>query len=380
MSNIGKTMQQQLDQNKESLKKAASIQTKDIFKNGLSMQGGQYGTAGSIATQLISPIQQFTTSQNKTVDQGTLSLRNSISDFAIQSGNPYAMAIGAATKVLDMIGDSTGYHIDDIDKDAGSRAGVTGIERFANNAISAIPGMGLLMAIGSPEKTGDVDSLTREGMDMMPGYASVIGNMNTADTLSGKRTLFGIGQKKMNNFIQNASNQVNVVNDIGRVNTLAKRSDYDANIAQQNLNRYAGTNYMTYAVGKKGMKILSRRELQAILATRKLQKGGVIGTDTNLLPDGALHARLNHLDEVNPELEDVTRKGIPVLDGQGNQVAEIENSELILRLEITKKIEELMKQDTDEAMIEAGKLLVAEIIDNTQDNTGQITEEVENGK
>ena len=30
-------------------------------------------------------------------------------------------------------------------------------------------------------------------------------------------------------------------------------------------------------------------------------------------------------------------------------------------------------------MIEAGKLLVAEIIDNTQDNTGQITEEVENG-
>ena len=46
---------------------------------------------------------------------------------------------------------------------------------------------------------------------------------------------------------------------------------------------------------------------------------------------------------------------------------------------LTKKIEELMKDGSDEAMIEAGKLLVSEILDNTQDNTGQLTEENENG-
>jgi len=110
-----------------------------------------------------------------------------------------------------------------------------------------------------------------------------------------------------------------------------------------------------------------------------LQKGGVIGTDTNLLPEGALHARLNHLQDTNPDLEEATKKGIPVLDESGQQVAEIEKEELILRLELTKKIEELMKDGSDEAMIEAGKLLVSEILENTQDNTGQLTEEVENG-
>ena len=36
-----------------------------------------------------------------------------------------------------------------------------------------------------------------------------------------------------------------------------------------------------------------------------------------------------------------------------------------------------MQDGSEEAMIEAGKLLTDEIIDNTQDNTGQITEEVE---
>ena len=104
-----------------------------------------------------------------------------------------------------------------------------------------------------------------------------------------------------------------------------------------------------------------------------------IGTDTNILPEGALHARLNHLEGSSENLEDITKKGIPVLDENGDQVAEIEKEELVLRLEVTKKIEELMKDGTEDAMIEAGKLLVAEIIENTQDNTGQITEEVQNG-
>ena len=63
-----------------------------------------------------------------------------------------------------------------------------------------------------------------------------------------------------------------------------------------------------------------------------------------------------------------------------DQVAEIENNEIIFRLEITQQLEELMKDGSDEAMIEAGKLVAQEIIENTVDNTGQITEEVENGK
>lgn len=152
-------------------------------------------------------------------------------------------------------------------------------------------------------------------------------------------------------------------------------------MAHQNLNRYAGENYLGMRMGREGIKLPTVEEIRAI-RTRKLQAGGVIGIDSNVLPEGSLHARLNHLDELNPDLEDATRKGIPVMaveDGEiQEQVAEIEKEELILRLETTKRLEELLKDGSEEAMIEAGKLLATEIMENTQDNTGQIIEEVEN--
>lgn len=317
---------------------------------------------------------------NDTVSQTSLSIRDSISDAAIQSGIPIAMAIGAATKVVDAIGDATGFHIDDIDKDAGNRAGVSGGVRFLNNAMNALPGNSLIMAAFSPNKTAKMNYLNEEGQDVLSGYSGVSGDISAARKLANKRTFFGIGSGKMNAFINDTRREVDLVNEIGHTNALAKKSDYGTNIAQQNLNRYAGTNYQMYAVGKKGMKIMSKKELQDILATRKLQKGGVIGTDTNILPEGALHARLNHLQNINPDLEETTRKGIPVLDEKGEQVAEIERNELVLSKSLTDKIEELMKDGSDEAMIECGKLLVTEILENTQDNTGQITEEVEDGK
>lgn len=136
-------------------------------------------------------------------------------------------------------------------------------------------------------------------------------------------------------------------------------------------------------IGREGIKLPTVEEIRA-MRTRKMQNGGVIGIDSNVLPEGSLHARLNHLDELNPDLEDATKKGIPVMAVEGgeiqDQVAEIEKEELILRLETTKRLEELLKDGSEEAMIEAGKLLATEIMENTQDNTGQITEEVENGE
>lgn len=346
-----------------------------------SGQGGSnpFSNIVSPIAKGINTISPVFTQMNNTVSQQSLGIRDSISSAAINSRNPIAMAVGAATKVLDAIGDATGFHIDDIDKDAASRAGVKSGAAFLNNAMNAIPGNSLIMAAFSPNKTIDSKSFNEDGQSVLAGYSGSQNDVMAANQLSNKRTLFGIGQNKINNYIGDANNQVDLINEIGRTNTLRKQSDYARDLAQQNLNRYAGTNYMTHAVGKNGMKIMSREELQAILAKQKLQKGGIIGTDTNVLPEGALHARLNHLQETGDELEETTRKGIPVLDEQGNQVAEIERDEIVLRLEVTQKIEELMKDGSDEAMIEAGKLLVAEIIDNTQDNTGQITEEVENG-
>ena len=49
---------------------------------------------------------------------------------------------------------------------------------------------------------------------------------------------------------------------------------------------------------------------------------------------------------------------------------------MVLRLEVTEKLEELYKEDSDEAAIEAGKLLVKEILHNTIDK-GKVIKETE---
>lgn len=107
----------------------------------------------------------------------------------------------------------------------------------------------------------------------------------------------------------------------------------------------------------------------------EFQNGGSI----NVIPDGALHARKH-----NMEMDGITRKGIPVVsesNGEIEQQAEIEKEEIIFRLEVTQKLEELEKkfysdestqEEKDECALEAGKLLVNEILYNTQDNTNNL--------
>lgn len=92
----------------------------------------------------------------------------------------------------------------------------------------------------------------------------------------------------------------------------------------------------------------------------------------NVIPEGALHARLHHMDQ-----EGITKKGIPVVTEEKGglvQHAEIECNEIIFCLAVTKKIEELAKDGSEEAAIEAGKLLVKEILENTDDRTGLLKE------
>ena len=105
------------------------------------------------------------------------------------------------------------------------------------------------------------------------------------------------------------------------------------------------------------------------------------GGKVNVIPEGALHARLHHMDNA----DNLTKKGIPVVSekegGELEQQAEIEREEIIFRLEVTKKLEELLKKyssdeisqkDKDSVAIEAGKLLVEEILNNTIDNTNNL--------
>lgn len=103
----------------------------------------------------------------------------------------------------------------------------------------------------------------------------------------------------------------------------------------------------------------------------------------NVIPEGALHKNKHHIEHA----EGLTQKGIPVVDDDGEQQAEIELNEIIFTLEVTKKLEELHKifkegtnKEKDEAAIEAGKLLVQEILYNTDDRTGLISKCQKGGK
>lgn len=107
------------------------------------------------------------------------------------------------------------------------------------------------------------------------------------------------------------------------------------------------------------------------------------GGQLNLIPEGALHARKNNMEGAG---KDFTAKGIPVVDNQGNQQAEIEKEELILNKDNTNYIEERYKkfysddtseEDKNKLAIEVGKKFVKELFTNTDDRTGLI-EKVEN--
>ena len=118
-----------------------------------------------------------------------------------------------------------------------------------------------------------------------------------------------------------------------------------------------------------------------------LKKGGSLGksdipeieetTQKNVIPEGALHKNKHHMEHA----EGLTKKGIPVIDEEGEQQAEIEHSEIIFTLEVTKKLEEYYEifysdeatnKEKEQAAIDVGKLLVYQILENTEDRTGLI--------
>lgn len=342
-------------------------------KSGISWQG-VVQSAGSA----IDAFTQAKTDPSDSQAQLQNQVRGGISDAAIQSGNPIAMAIGVGSKLVDAIGAQTGLNLDNIDKEAGKDAGISGAARGFNNLMNYIPGNSMIWGAFA-SKTQNADVISDEVKDIQGAYGDSYSDLESAQKLSGKRFLFG--RRKANKFINEANETNQKMQDIATTNTLRKQSDYGNDIMQQNLNRYAGTNYMYNAVGKQGMKLMSIEQAKLILMMRKnveqeelqiFANGGAI----NIIPEGARHSRLNHLDEVHDDFEDVTKKGIPVVtpteDGNLEQVAEVECGEIIFSKSVTEKLEELMKDGSDEAAIEAGKLLVKEIIKNTDDKTEEL--------
>lgn len=300
---------------------------------------------------------------------------------ALEAIPVYGQIISAATGLVDGIGSVTGLNLSNIDKDSADRAGVGGSATF-NNIMNMLPGNSMLWGwMGSR-----TDKFTKS--DLISGlggaYSGTMNDLDAATDLSEKRVLFG--KNKMNDYIADAKTNQRKLIDINDINSTRLKGITSENIndlQKQRTSKYYGNS--NYAVGKHGMKLMSIEEVNRILNSRKsteipeFKNGGVIGIDSSIIPEGKLHAHKHHLNESNPDLEDVTKKGIPIvtLDSEGDlqQVAEIEREEIIFRKEVTNKLEELYKDGSDEAMIEAGKLIAEELMTNTDDKTEEFINE-----
>lgn len=315
-------------------------------------------------------------------EQKQFQSRKTISDTAIKSGNSIAMAIGAGLKIVDAIGAKTGLNLSAINKKAAKKAGIKGARTF-NNVMNYLPGNSMLWGMFAG-KTKRVDEISQNVLNTQDAFSEVIGDLNAAKQLSNKRMLFG--KKKANKFIKKQNKKNEYLDNLITTNTYSKQSDYATDLSQQNINKAQGASFMNNSIGKNGMKLMPLNVAKQKLLLNKIYKQRLVnnnqeveryenGGSFSIIPEGARHSRLNHINELNPAFEDLTRKGIPVIYKDKNgvvQTAEIERGEIIFSKEITDKIEELRKTDTDESAIEAGKILSEEIITNTEDKTGEL--------
>ena len=275
----------------------------------------------------------------------------------------------------------------------------SGVFNGLSTVASFVPGIGTLASV----------ALKGLGSLFGAGVKSVKGNtanelVDTSSSYTGEDALaskkFGLlglrGAKKYAGLVTrrqyNRDLAANVLQK-GKDDLLAAN-----NVQQQQMKDTLSKNgddwmYTNTLSAKNGAKIKEIKRLSSLynkrlISKEPLKEGTTVefknGGSINVIPEGALHARKNNLTEINPELEGITKKGIPVISkeegGEMIQHAEIERSEIIFNLETTKKLESLREQynksedksEKDNLAIEAGKLLAQQIMENTIDNTGEL--------
>lgn len=268
---------------------------------------------------------------------------------------------------------------------------MTTADKILDSKFLKLTPLGLVNAIGAKK----ADTITKDNEAFEQVGSSYGGTQSTVDdalTKSGKKygLLSGGARNRANRQIHNAQMQQSKMSNIADEAQMAFAASSNPLLGlgtQLQLN--GGYQQNTVKAGKSGLKMnrdFAKRVVKLSKGKKsKVQKiqeevraeevaGFKNGGSVNVIPDGALHAHKHHLENVDEKFEEVTTKGIPVITeekgGDIKQHAEVEREEIIFNLEVTKQLEKLMQDGSDEAAIEAGKLLVYEILENTVDNTG----------
>lgn len=266
---------------------------------------------------------------------------------------------------------------------------MTTADKILDSKFLRLTPVGLINSIGA--KKADTITKDNEAFEQVgSAYGGTQATVDDALTKSGKKYgLFSGGARnRANRQIHNAQMQQSKMSNIADEAQMAFAASNNPLLGTQ-LQLNGGYQQNTVRAGKSGLK-MDRDFAKRVVKLSKGQKekrkkiqeevrmeevaGFKNGGAVNVIPDGALHAHKHHLENVDEKFEDVTSKGIPVITeekgGDIKQHAEVEREEIIFNLEVTKQLEKLMQDGSDEAAIEAGKLLVYEILENTVDNTG----------
>ena len=261
---------------------------------------------------------------------------------------------------------------------------VTGEDQFFDSYFGPIlPGGWVNMA--TIQKSSKLLPQTDEMLpDMGSGYGDIMDSYNKVKDLAGKKMGNALGQRdRANKKIHNVNLQ------LGKLLPIWEKTMQDQLLTSQMADRWnqqaentMNGGFGNIYFGRLGFKMDILPKVHAILNKPKVvdtltewdiqefKDGGKM----NVIPEGALHARLHHMENA----EGLTKKGIPVVSiaegGEVEQQAEIELNEIIFNLDVTTELEKLMQDGSDNAAIEAGKLLVKEIFENTDDRTGLINE------
>lgn len=327
-----------------------------------------FGLAGSIADVAGSLIPQTEQSALTTgLNQGYDAAANAVS--AIPG---VGTIIGGAMKVGGMLSDgltALGVGTDQM----------TTADKILDSKFLKLTPVGLINSIGA--KKADTITKDNEAFEQVgSAYGGTQATVDDALTKSGKKYgLFSGGARnKANKQIHNAQMQQVKMGNIADEAQMAFAASNNPLLGTQ-LQLNGGYQQNTVRAGKSGLK-MDKDFAKRVVKLSKAQKiqeevaGFKNGGAVNVIPDGALHAHKHHLEDVDEKFEEVTTKGIPVITeekgGDIKQHAEVEREEIIFNLEVTKQLEKLMQDGSDEAAIEAGKLLVHEILENTVDNTG----------
>lgn len=340
--------------------------------------GNTMNVAGSIADVVGSLVPQKEQSALTTgLNQGYDAAANAVS--AIPG---VGTIIGGAMKIGGMLSDgltALGVGTDQM----------TTADKILDSKFLKLTPLGLVNAIGAKK----ADTITKDNEAFEQVGSSYGGTQSTVDdalTKSGKKygLLSGGARNRANRQIHNAQMQQSKMSNIADEAQMAFTASNNPLLGTQ-LQLNGGYQQNTVKAGKSGLK-MDRDFAKRVVKLSKGQKekrkkiqeevrmeevaGFKNGGSVNVIPDGALHAHKHHLENVDEKFEEVTTKGIPVITeekgGDIKQHAEVEREEIIFNLEVTKQLEKLMQDGSDEAAIEAGKLLVYEILENTVDNTG----------